>query len=794
MTVRRSRTALIALVLSAAFFGVPPRAVADESPAGRIIAHVVPMNNNIHSSQEILAVMHCRAGQRYDENTLYEDMRRLDAKHWFQPGSIKPSVVVDSTGQVNVYIHVSELVATVQEVVYLGAQHISPKDLANLSQIRKGDPLSTTANELARTEILRKYQEEQGRWHTTVELLEGSKPKDTRVVFRITEGKVVRVAAVEFRGNKAAQSGRLKEQLLTKKAHFNLIGGKFNRLTIDSDIKQLKEYYARLGYLHVRINEQIEFSEDLSRVTITYFIEEGVQARVSSVEVVNPLRDASGIQTIGGLTTFSNDRLAGTTALQPGQRYDEGIVQGDIKQLTNYYGYRGHKVNVDKFTVDDQNDPALVHMQYVVQGDRGQPNRVGRVILAGNSVTRDKVIMRQLGLLPGQILQYPMLEQARMRLARLGIFDQNAPPDVQVLPGDNDSGFKDILVTVQETRTGQFMVGGGLNSNSGVSGNIAINERNFDILRFPTSIDDFIQGRAFRGNGQELRINAMPGTQYQQYNATFRDPYLFDTNFGFTNSINFFQRSYIEYFENRIGDRATLTRQLSPAWQANFTTRVEEVEVKNVPTFAPPSITDNLGWHFLVGFRAGLTRDTRDSYLYPSRGNVFDIGFEQVTGDYTYPIATTRFTQFITTNQRDDGSGKHVLAMRTQLSIAGSQTPVYDRFYAGGFGTIRGFTYRGIGPEFDGLHTGGTFSFLNTIEYQIPILPNDKLFFVTFLDHGTVEQNIDIKNYRVTAGFGFRIAVPMFGPMPIALDFGFPVNKMAGDNTQMFSFYMGMFN
>ena len=147
----------------------------------------------------------------------------------------------------------------------------------------------------------------------------------------------------------------------------------------------------------------------------------------------------------------------------------------------------------------------------------------------------------------------------------------------------------------------------------------------------------------------------------------------------------------------------------------------------------------------------------------------------------------------MTTHQRDDGSGKHVLALRTQLSLASSQTPVYDRFYAGGFGTIRGFTYRGVGPQFDGLHTGGTLSFLNTIEYQIPILPSDKLFFVTFLDHGTVEQNIDIKNYRVTAGFGFRIAVPMLGPMPIALDFAFPLNKMDGDNQQMFSFYMGMF-
>jgi outer membrane protein insertion porin family len=219
------------------------------------------------------------------------------------------------------------------------------------------------------------------------------------------------------------------------------------------------------------------------------------------------------------------------------------------------------------------------------------------------------------------------------------------------------------------------------------------------------------------------------------------------------------------------------------------------VEVKNVPIYAPPAITDFIGWHFQVGLRASLTRDTRDSYLFPTKGNVFDVGFEQVLGDYTFPIGTADFTQFFSSKyfQREDGSGKHVLGIRSQLAVAGANTPVYERFYAGGFRSLRGFTYRGVGPSVDGLHTGGTFSFLNTVEYQIPILPSDKLFFVTFLDHGTVENSVEIKNYRVSAGFGFRIAVPALGPQPIALDFAFPLTKTPGDFTQLFSFYVGLF-
>ena len=90
--------------------------------------------------------------------------------------------------------------------------------------------------------------------------------------------------------------------------------------------------------------------------------------------------------------------------------------------------------------------------------------------------------------------------------------------------------------------------------------------------------------------------------------------------------------------------------------------------------------------------------------------------------------------------------------------------------------------------------TGGNFMFLNSVEYQIPIKANDHLYAVAFVDSGTVETNVDLNNYRVTAGFGLRIVVPMLGPVPIALDFGFPIHKAPGDTDQVFSFWVGFFH
>ena len=135
-----------------------------------------------------------------------------------------------------------------------------------------------------------------------------------------------------------------------------------------------------------------------------------------------------------------------------------------------------------------------------------------------------------------------------------------------------------------------------------------------------------------------------------------------------------------------------------------------------------------------------------------------------------------------------------MLAFRTQGSWAGDNTPVYDRFYAGGFRSIRGFQFRGVGPHVGDYNVGGTFAFLNSLEYQIPIVPSDSLQVVGFVDSGTVGRSVSLDDYRVTAGVGLRIAMPqLLGPVPLAIDFGFPLRDAPGDKRQVFSFWIGVF-
>jgi outer membrane protein assembly factor BamA len=382
-------------------------------------------------------------------------------------------------------------------------------------------------------------------------------------------------------------------------------------------------------------------------------------------------------------------------------------------------------------------------------------------------------------------------------LARLNIFkmdpENGIRPTLTVLDQEGDSEFKDVLVQVQETQTGSLLFGAGFNSDAGLVGSIVLNERNFDICRFPTSLSDFWEGRAFRGAGQEFRVEAVPGTELQRYSVSFREPFLFDRPYSLTTAAYYNDRIFNEYRENRTGGRFSVGRALSKAWTVSGSLRIENVDVSSVAFFAPSDYTSVIGSNFLVAPGASLTWDTRDSFLRPTEGGIMSLSVEQVFGDFTFPIVNFEASRYFTTWQRPDGSGKHVLAARTQIAWAGDDAPVFERFYAGGFRSLRGFEFRGVGPFVNGYAVGGDFMFLNSLEYQIPIKANDQLYLVGFLDTGTVEKSVELKDYRVSAGVGLRIIVPMLGPVPIALDFGFPIVKAANDREQLFSFWVGLF-
>jgi outer membrane protein insertion porin family len=160
-----------------------------------------------------------------------------------------------------------------------------------------------------------------------------------------------------------------------------------------------------------------------------------------------------------------------------------------------------------------------------------RPLYFGQIIVVGNERTRQNVILRQLPFVPAQVLTEDAVRRGEENLARLGIFEtkNGVRPTITLLdnPANPDSEFKDVLVTVRETATGSLTWGVGVSSEDGLFLSVVLSERNLDVTRFPTSLDDLESGNAFRGAGQEFRLELkLAATQLPRVNVTFRDPAL----------------------------------------------------------------------------------------------------------------------------------------------------------------------------------------------------------------------------------------------------------------------------
>ncbi|MSR31444.1 MAG: hypothetical protein EXR99_08065 [Gemmataceae bacterium] len=743
------------------------------------VADVIVQGNRAIPTQSITGQISIRPGMDYKPSQVQDDVRKLMSSKQFS--HVDPRIEPLPDGRVNVFFLVREFPQVVQKVTYLGAKHLGEEELNQLTLVSKGKPLSPVTNKLACQAIVRRYNE-QGRPFASCDLLKGGEPADTEVVFNITEGPLVKVRSIQFKGQQFVSGGVLQTHIQSSKKFMGLFGGVYNSAVSDADVVKLEEYYKSHGYLDVQISRELAWAGDGKEVDLVFHVREGLRYQVQ------------GKPQVVGIKSMPAEQLEQLSHIRGGDFFSEIKINEDKRIMEDYVGYMGKEMRLNPVPVFSPDTPGLCRLQYEVF--ERPPARVGQIFVVGNERTRQNVVLRQVPLFPGQVLSYPDLRLAEKNLARLQIFtaDENTRPTVTVLDPDLESEFKDLLVTVQEASTGSILFGVGVNSDAGMNGNIVLNERNFDITRIPTSLDDLISGNAFRGAGQEFRLEAIPGTQLQRYTASFREPFLFDSLFSFGASGYYYTRRFDEYDETRAGGRFTLGRKLNQYWTANASLRVEDIGVYQIAAGAPVDYTSVAGQNFLVGLRANATRDSRDSFLRATEGSIFDVSFEQAWGEFAFPLFSAEFNKYVTTYQRADGSGRHVLAMRSQFSWAGEDTPVYERYFAGGFRSMRGFQFRGVSPNVNGFMTGGDFMFLNGLEYQIPLKANDQIFMVGFLDSGTVDTSIDkISSYRVSAGAGLRFVVPMLGPVPIALDFGFPIVKADTDREQLFSFWMGFF-
>ncbi|MFC1677188.1 outer membrane protein assembly factor BamA [Planctomycetota bacterium] len=724
------------------------------------------------SDTEVLSRVRSRVGQMFDAVTATEDASRI-AEIEGVSFSYYSSETVDNKIRLTFVVGEKNLVRSVE---FVGNRKYSDKKLLKKVKdagVKIGDYLTMVSAESAR-EKLDEYYLKKGYAFASVSL-DNAGLSNGRVVYNVQEGPRVRIVSVCFSGNEFLKSKALKKAIKSRKRKFLVFRKYYEQSTAEKDLDRLVDIYYQRGFLDVKTTLQKQFNEKKNKVVLTFLIEEGPAYKVGQVMVI-------------GNTYFDSAELSGWLKLKQGQTYDQRKADADLKELGKRYreiGFVDVKVNQNRRFAR----PGEVTVE--IEITHGQRFRIGQVNITGNADTKDKVIRRVLNeydFMPGQWYNADIARGDGSgyleKLIRRTTYTQSAV----ITTGERTADVSDAQVNVIEGQTGSIMLGAGVASDSGVMGQLVFEQKNFDISDKPESFKEFFTGQAFKGAGQTLRIALEPGTEVSSYSINFTEPYLNDRPISLNVGGSSWEREQETYDEQRTKGYVGFEKRYKSGWRRSVGFRVENVDVGDLDADAPKEIVDVKGNNAVFGVRFGVSRDLTDDRFNPSSGRRFSASLEPVAGDESFAILLGTHTWYKTLRE-DLADRKTVLSTKLHGGAIFGDAQPFEKFYAGGSSTLRGFDYRGVstrgGTGKDPI--GSDWIFLANAEVAVPMV-GDSLSWLLFVDSGMIDSG----GYRASIGTGIQLLIPQwFGPVPMRFEIATPFMKDGDDETQVFSFSVG---
>lgn len=782
-------TALVAAGISAPLYaqrvGIPTPATSpslriETGLSGLNVEQVRVIGNTQTSASVILNAVRTREGQPLDPATVEEDYQRIFGLRKFS--NVEAKVEPTPSGGVVVLFIVTEQ-RTVSALSFLGNVAINTNSIRETVDVREGEAIDNFRISLARQSIERLYRERNFPF-ASVEVDQNKLNNTGELVFNIVEGPNVRIRMITFPGNQSFDKGKLLDQIKSRSWIWIFRPGRLDFDLLEDDVGALRRFYESKGFFDVRVGRRLRFSADLSEVQVDFVIDEGKRYTVDKI-------------TFNGMKLVDEAKVRKEFRLAEGDFYDADVIKRDVRQIVRAYSPLGHIYqeqgeNPDYLHIRSQpvyqREAGKISLLYEIE--EGKPFQMGRVIVKGNGQTQEKLILRELRVQPGELYNSSELADAVDRLKTTPYF-----ANATITPIGDDPNYRDVLVEVQERQFRSFNVGAGVNSNGGVGANLTLEHRNFDIGQWPSTPGDVFTDRAFTGAGQRFRLSLEPGTEFTSASVLFSEPYLLDSPFSFTNEYYYRDRIRPDWRETRLGGRVTFGRRFGYENTVAFTFRAEDVEIWDIEDRAlrAPEVLDYGGHSFLTTYGLSYTRDTTNRGVIPYRGYTAKVSTEQAAapGEFDFNRLSFSWDQYFNLTE-DLLERRTVLAIHADTGYIIGDAPFFEKFYAGGIGSVRGFRFRGISPRsgLDDDPIGGDFALTVSTEVSYPIA-GDFLRGVVFVDSGTVDTDIDVSKYRFAAGTGVRLYLPFFGSAPFALDFAIPLNKESEDDTQIISFSFG---
>jgi outer membrane protein insertion porin family len=735
------------------------------------IASIDVRGNEILDDDVVLMRLKIQPGDVYDPTAVNRELKSLYELGYFDDITI----VLEDTAEGKLLIISVKEKPLISAISVEGAQELDADDLLAAIATKTGAVLNprVLADDMGK---IRELYRKDGFYNAEIDYsLTQADAKRARLNIIVKEGSKLYVTDIVIQGAQQISPSDLKDELaLTERGMLSWMTGTgvLREEILDRDAAALEAYYGNRGFLNVRVGQpEVTYSD--KGITVTFQVDEGARYTVSSVkyegDMIAAPEDLNAVVALDDLAT-ENDF------------FDRSVMRSDLQKLTEHYSNFGYAfAEADVNMARNEEDKSL-NVTYIMS--KGNKITINRVLIEGNTKTRDNVIRREMRLVDGDVFDGSQLRRSNTRLNKLDFFET-----VEITPEPTASpNALDLRVKVKEKPTGQFSAGVGYSSYSQVFFSGQILERNLF------------------GMGYQLGFKGTISAKSADYTATFWNPNYNDTALGVGVSLYNTMNEYSDYDKEAMGGRLLFGYPLGEYTNLSWNYRLEQYTIDNINDDANKVIKDIEGDNWASALYGSIKRDTTDRRINPSKGTTHQFSVEYAGGliggddDFIKYIvdANHYYPVFLSTII-------HLHAQAGYVMENGSdRIPPFERFYLGGMNSVRGYKERTISPVYDqeegqqgydeGDEKGGNKSFFFNAEYLVPLHKEMGIMGLVFFDAGKTwddDESIDFDLYK-SVGAGVRWYSPLG---PLRLEYGYPLDKVKVDDDRKgrFEFSVGQF-
>ncbi|MFT5365431.1 MAG: outer membrane protein insertion porin family [Candidatus Latescibacterota bacterium] len=706
------------------------------------------------------------AGQRLGSEDAGRAIRNLFKMGLF--GDVKIFVDTDVVGGIAVEIVVVEY-PRLGKVKFEGNGAFNDKKLKRELGLIEGQLIKPQEKKRSVVKLLELYHEKG--YLLAAADVEVETPDDEGhlpLTFKIDEGRKVNLKKIRFHGNEPFTNTRLRKQMKeTKQDGWWFGGGKYKEEDYEMDKESVLAFYRENGHREAAIvSDSLSYGPNKRDMYLDITIDKGPLYRFGKVSWA-------------GNEKLADLGMAGLVVVDSGGVYSEERLFKTQDQLKNAYmdvGYIGANI----FPVETERDDHVIDVHFdVVEND---PWKVRKILISGNTKTKDRVIRRELRVWPGQTFSRALLERSMREVMALNFFTNVVPTPIPI----ESSSEIDLEFLVEEKSTGTASVGAGYSERDKLVGTIG--------LQIPN----------FKGNGQQLDFQWEFGTQRETFRIGFTEPWFRNTPTSLSGSLfhdtQRFSASGVANFDQQTrggGFRVGRRLRFPDYSRASVGYRLEDVRFIN---FSDSTTTQvgSLSNNVTSSISANFTRDSRDLPQFSTSGSVISYtpalagGFLAGNRDFhKHELVTSFYFPLF---------WKVALNMRSQLGIVasyGSESVPFNELYTPGGvdlftgSMLRGYPDQSVGPQNKGGQIGGVAQLLFNAEISIPIVAN-QFYALLFSDAGNAWgdlEQISTADLRRSVGFGIRIVAPVVGIMGFDFAWGIDRRRVDGQPVQMITHF-----